>query len=70
MPILNLHIHVYICTPVHSGNYAPMLADAEVITVGTEILTQLPIGTFIIKLNHRALLDAIFEISGRYCIYI
>ena len=42
-----------------------MLADAEVITVGTEILTQLPIGTFIIKLNHRALLDAIFEISGR-----
>lgn len=41
-----------------------MVPDAEVITVATEILSELPIGGFLVKLNHRRLLDAIFEISG------
>jgi histidyl-tRNA synthetase len=30
-----------------------MVADAEAITVATEILSNLPIGSFLIKLNHR-----------------
>ena len=41
-----------------------MVPDAEVITVAKEILTELPVGNFMIKLNHRRLLDAIFEICG------
>eukprot|EP01138_Halocafeteria_seosinensis_P001404 gb/GECG01001440.1/.p1 GENE.gb/GECG01001440.1/~~gb/GECG01001440.1/.p1 ORF type:complete len:968 (+),score=135.35 gb/GECG01001440.1/:1-2904(+) len=42
----------------------PMLPDAEVIKVACEILNQLPIGSFEIKLNHRGLLDAMLEIAG------
>lgn len=34
------------------------------ITVATEILSSLPIGTFQVKLNHRVLLDSIFDICG------
>ena len=34
------------------------------ITVAAEILSELPVGKFLIKLNHRKLLDAIFEICG------
>jgi histidyl-tRNA synthetase len=41
-----------------------MVADAEVITVAKEILSSLPVGTFLIKLNHRVLLDAVFELCG------
>jgi len=37
---------------------------AQVITVATEILGELPIGSFIVKLNHRVLLDAIFEVRA------
>lgn len=41
-----------------------MVPDAEVITVATEILSSLPIGGFLVKLNHRKILDAVFEIAG------
>ena len=48
----------------HGGNYGTMIPDAEVIKIVAEILTQLPIGKFNIKINHRVLLDSIVEISG------
>jgi histidyl-tRNA synthetase len=35
-----------------------------VITVAAEILSELPVGKFLIKLNHRIILDAVFEICG------
>lgn len=54
----------YQCDFDIAGTFAPMVADAEAITVGTEILAELPVGPFLIKLNHRKLLDAVFEISG------
>ena len=54
----------YQCDFDIAGNYAPMVADAEAITIATEILTELPVGKFCVKLNHRVLLDAIFEICG------
>jgi len=54
----------YQCDFDVAGSYSPMVADAEVITVATEILTDLPVGRFCIKLNHRKLLDAIFELCG------
>ena len=54
----------YQCDFDVAGSYSPMVPDAEVITVASEILTELPIGKFLIKLNHRKLLDAIFDICG------
>ena len=45
-------------------NYGKMIPETEVIKVVTEILSQLPIGGFNIKLNHRLLLDAIVNISN------
>eukprot|EP00595_Chromulina_sp_UTEXLB2642_P002606 CAMPEP_0196768372 /NCGR_PEP_ID=MMETSP1095-20130614/42668_1 /TAXON_ID=96789 ORGANISM="Chromulina nebulosa, Strain UTEXLB2642" /NCGR_SAMPLE_ID=MMETSP1095 /ASSEMBLY_ACC=CAM_ASM_000446 /LENGTH=477 /DNA_ID=CAMNT_0042137855 /DNA_START=1095 /DNA_END=2524 /DNA_ORIENTATION=- len=54
----------YQCDFDVAGNYPPMVPDAEVITVAVEILSELPVGSFIVKLNHRKLLDAIFELSG------
>eukprot|EP01038_Epipyxis_sp_PR26KG_P007725 gene7725-10498_t len=54
----------YQCDFDIAGTYGPMVPDAEVITVATEILSELPVGTFMIKLNHRKILDGIFEICG------
>ena len=45
-------------------NYGKMIPETEVIKVVVEILTQLPIGGFNIKLNHRLLLDAMVNISN------
>ena len=49
---------------IAGGNYGIMIPDAEVIKIVVEILTQLPIGNFNIKINHRVLLDAYIQISG------
>ena len=54
----------YQCDFDVAGSFAPMVADAEVITVAAEILSELPVGKFVIKLNHRKLLDAIFDLCG------
>jgi histidyl-tRNA synthetase len=54
----------YQCDIDIAGNYSPMVPDAEVISVAAEILSDLPIGKFMIKLNHRRILDAVFELCG------
>jgi histidyl-tRNA synthetase len=41
-----------------------MEPDFEVVKVLTELLDQLDIGTYEIKLNHRKLLDGMLEICG------
>jgi histidyl-tRNA synthetase len=41
-----------------------MIPDSEILKVVVEILTALPIGKFVIKLNHRKLLDATVSLSG------
>ncbi len=41
-----------------------MVADAEVVKVLVEILSDLKLGAFEVKLNHRGLLDAMLEIAG------
>lgn len=41
-----------------------MIPDSDVLKVLVEILTQLNIGQFIIKINHRKFLDAMVELSG------
>lgn len=41
-----------------------MIPDAECVRVVVEILEALDIGQFVVKLNHRKLLDGIFEACG------
>ena len=41
-----------------------MLPDAECVKIVTEILSSLDLGDFLVKINHRKLLDGIFEICG------
>lgn len=54
----------YQCDFDIAGNYDPMLPDAEVVKVIDEILRDLKIGAFVIKVNNRKLLDAMVELSG------
>lgn len=54
----------YQCDFDIAGSYDPMLADAECVKVVSEILSSLSVGEFVIKLNHRQLLDGIFETCG------
>lgn len=41
-----------------------MLPDAECVKVVSEILDTLNVGEYVIKLNHRLLLDGMFEACG------
>ena len=41
-----------------------MLPDAECVRIMCEILSGLELGSFVIKVNHRQLLDGIFEVCG------
>lgn len=41
-----------------------MLPDAECVKVVSEILSSLNVGEYVIKLNHRLLLDGMFEACG------
>jgi histidyl-tRNA synthetase len=54
----------YQCDFDIAGSYDPMLPDAECVKVVSEILSSLDIGPFVIKLNHRKLLDGMFEACG------
>lgn len=54
----------YQCDFDIAGTYSLMIPDAEVIKVVVEILSELEIGNFIVKVNHRKFLDAIVELSG------
>jgi histidyl-tRNA synthetase len=45
-------------------NYERMVPDAEVVKVMEEVLEELDIGKFCIKLNNRKVLDGIFEVAG------
>ncbi|WWD16491.1 hypothetical protein CI109_100917 [Kwoniella shandongensis] len=54
----------YQCDFDMAGNCDPMVYDAEVLRVVCECLTALDIGEYTIKLNHRKILDGIFELAG------
>ncbi|RIA97797.1 mitochondrial and cytoplasmic histidine-tRNA ligase Hrs1 [Glomus cerebriforme] len=54
----------YQCDFDIAGSYDPMVPDSEVIKIMCECLTELDIGNFTIKLNHRKILDGIFEVCG------
>ncbi|XP_049287291.1 histidine--tRNA ligase, cytoplasmic-like [Anopheles funestus] len=54
----------YQCDFDIAGPYDPMLSDAECVKVVCEILHEVDVGEFIVKLNHRKLLDGIFQLCG------
>ncbi|ORX68834.1 histidyl-tRNA synthetase [Linderina pennispora] len=54
----------YQCDYDIAGQYDAMIPDAECVRVAVEVLTSLDVGSFVIKINHRKILDAIFEVSG------
>ncbi|KAM9966848.1 hypothetical protein ACTFIR_007083 [Dictyostelium discoideum] len=54
----------YQCDFDIAGTYDLMVPDAECLVMICEILEQVKVGDFQIKLNHRKLLDAIFAICG------
>lgn len=47
-----------------AGTYDPMVPDAEILSMLCEALTALDIGAFTVKVNHRKILDGIFELAG------
>lgn len=55
----------YQCDFDIAGTYDPMLPDAEILRITSEVFTGLGWeGKFTIKINHRKLLDGIFEVCG------
>jgi histidyl-tRNA synthetase len=47
-----------------AGEYDAMIPDAEIIRIISEVFTELDIGEFTIKVNHRKVLDGLFEVCG------
>ena len=41
-----------------------MIPDAEILSMISTALTRLDVGEFTIKINHRKILDGIFEVCG------
>ncbi|KYM97540.1 Histidyl-tRNA synthetase, cytoplasmic [Cyphomyrmex costatus] len=54
----------YQCDFDIAGQYDPMLPDVECIRVVCEALEALNLGPYLIKVNHRSLLDGIFAACG------
>jgi len=54
----------YQCDFDIAGTYDPMIADAEILRITTEILDSLDLGIYTIKINHRKILDGLFEVCG------
>ncbi|KAG1716209.1 hypothetical protein ID866_949 [Astraeus odoratus] len=46
------------------GTWDPMIPDAEIVSLLCTILSKLDVGEFTIKINHRKILDGIFEVCG------
>jgi len=54
----------YQCDFDIAGAYDAMIPDAECVKIVNEILSSVDVGPFVIKLNHRMILDGIFEVCG------
>lgn len=55
----------YQCDFDIAGNYDPMLPDAEIMRITSEVFDGLGWqGKYTIKINHRKVLDGIFEVCG------
>ncbi|KAJ7083367.1 hypothetical protein B0H15DRAFT_850754 [Mycena belliarum] len=47
-----------------AGTWDPMIPDCEIVSLLCTILSKLDVGEFTIKINHRKILDGIFEVCG------
>ena len=54
----------YQCDFDIAGQYDLMMPDAECVKIVGEILGSLDVGKFVVKVNHRQILDGIFEVCG------
>ncbi|VVT53159.1 uncharacterized protein SAPINGB_P003433 [Magnusiomyces paraingens] len=54
----------YQCDFDIAGDYESMVPDAEILSIAVEGLTALNIKDFTIKVNHRKILDGIFQLCG------
>ncbi|KAJ1926809.1 Cytoplasmic and mitochondrial histidine tRNA synthetase [Tieghemiomyces parasiticus] len=54
----------YQCDFDIAGAHEPMVPDAEIVRIAVEVLTALDVGDFIIKINHRKVLDGMFAVCG------
>jgi len=54
----------YQCDFDIAGQHDPMLPDAECVKIVSEILSSVDVGKFVIKVNHRLILDGMFEVCG------
>jgi len=54
----------YQCDFDIAGTYDPMIADSECVKIICEVLQELNFGAFEVKINHRCLLDGMFEVCG------
>jgi histidyl-tRNA synthetase len=54
----------YQCDFDIAGETSKMIPEAEVLKVVCEILSNLEVGTFVVKINNRKFLDSIIELSG------
>ncbi|KAL1116054.1 hypothetical protein AAG570_005549 [Ranatra chinensis] len=54
----------YQCDFDIAGQYDPMLPEAECVKIVSEVLDTLQIGKYVVKVNHRSILDGIFEVAG------
>jgi len=54
----------YQCDFDIAGQYDAMIPDAECVKIVKDILQAMEVGQFVIKVNHRQILDGIFEVCG------
>lgn len=54
----------YQCDFDIAGQFDVMIPDVECIKIVDEILSGLELGPFVVKVNHRKLLDGLFEVCG------
>ncbi len=47
-----------------AGDYGVMMADAECLRIVYEVLRDLKLGDYVIKVNHRRFLDGLFSACG------
>lgn len=54
----------YQCDFDIAGKYDPMIPDAEVLAIMQEILEALTVSDFLVKVNHRKILEAVIREAG------
>mmetsp|Transcript_11227 Transcript_11227/g.16990 ORF Transcript_11227/g.16990 Transcript_11227/m.16990 type:complete len:505 (-) Transcript_11227:54-1568(-) len=54
----------YQCDFDIAGEYDVMIPEAEIFKVMTECLSAVDVGEFVVKVNHRGILDGLFEFCG------